>query len=227
MEYDLEKVLLTIKDEKIISVSFIQRKLILDYSSALDVYNNLITNGYMSTDGIPNKQKICLELGEENKQGTKIIFLDIDGVLNCHSTKDSCGKYRGIEDKKVSFLKKIVDATGAIIVLTSSWKENWIKAPRFKPLQDELAIYLDKKLEKQGLTIFDKTEDCDPKYRGDGILEYLRLQSKKGIDVENYIIIDDETFDYKETKLTPKLIQTSFYKDGLEEKHVRMAVQKL
>ena len=32
----------------------------------------------------------------------KICFLDVDGVLNCCTTKDRCCGYVGIDDKKVS-----------------------------------------------------------------------------------------------------------------------------
>ena len=68
---------------------------------------------------------------ESNKE-TKIVFLDVDGVLNSITTKDRCGPYVGIDDKKVSNLKDIIDATSAKIVLVSSWKEGWKKEPQHK-----------------------------------------------------------------------------------------------
>ena len=77
----------------------------------------------------------------------KIIFLDVDGVLNCKSTPDRCYGYIGIEDEKVNHLKRIVEETSAKIVLISSWKEYWKKNP-YKSHQDCLANYLDKKLAK-------------------------------------------------------------------------------
>ena len=39
----------------------------------------------------------------------KVIFLDIDGVLNTPSSESRCGEYIGIDDEKVKKLKKIVE----------------------------------------------------------------------------------------------------------------------
>ena len=55
----------------------------------------------------------------------KIIFLDVDGVLNCKSSKSRCGGFLGIDDSKVKLLKEIIDITGAKIVLSSSWRYGW------------------------------------------------------------------------------------------------------
>jgi len=49
---------------------------------------------------------------------TKLLFLDVDGVLN------RCGQSgHGLEDDKVALLKTIVDATGCGIVLSSTWRK--------------------------------------------------------------------------------------------------------
>lgn len=56
----------------------------------------------------------------------KIIFLDIDGVLNSADHLDHtkhCNGYSDISPKKVKLLKKIVDRTGAEIVLSSTWRD--------------------------------------------------------------------------------------------------------
>lgn len=62
----------------------------------------------------------------------KIIFLDIDGVLNCSTSKSFChddlyGIITGIDSDKVKRLAKIVEITGAEIVLSSDWKDGWNK----------------------------------------------------------------------------------------------------
>ena len=60
----------------------------------------------------------------------KIIFLDIDGVLNCVTTKERIPGSKlllGMEDIKIRYLKEIVDRTDAKIVLTSTWKVDWFK----------------------------------------------------------------------------------------------------
>ncbi len=59
----------------------------------------------------------------------KIIFLDIDGVLNtrdwhCRMTKDTTHDEFGFafDPITVSNLANIIDETGAVIVISSSWK---------------------------------------------------------------------------------------------------------
>jgi hypothetical protein len=216
-----------IKNKEKISISHIQRTYSFGFVKANRIFGYLAGFGLVTTDGVVNKKRIYEVLGETPTKCMNIIFLDVDGVLNCRSTKDRCGPYIGIDDKKVALLKELVDSTDSIIVLVSSWKEWWTNNPKFKQAQDELANYLDAKLEKQGLTIADKTDDYNSYNRGDGILNYLDLQKKKGIEINKFIILDDEMFDYEETKLTRNLIQTSFEKNGLEKKHIRKAMEKL
>ncbi len=217
----MEKELLdVINTKKKISISFIQRTFSYGYVKSHKLFNELIEQGYIDSEGNVLKKE-----EKESKPGINIIFLDVDGVLNCHSTKDLCGPYRGIEDKKVALLKEIVDSTAAIIILVSTWKEYWYR--KHKADQDDLADYLDAKLAKQGLKIIDKTDDYNSFDRGDGIIEYLRFLKKRDIKVNKFIILDDQTFDYKERKLTKYLVQTSYNKDGLEKSHVRKAIAML
>lgn len=161
-----------------------------------------------------------------NKNPLNIIFLDVDGVLNCNTTKDICAGYLGIEDKKVSLLKKIVDASHAKIVLVSSWKLNWKKDPINKHRQDVFANYLDSKLSKQGLVVVDKTKDYNSPYRGDGIRVYLDYLKRFGLDVNKFVILDDQMFDYRKMKLIDHLVKTTPSK-GLQISHVRKAIEKL
>lgn len=226
MDFDLKEVVEQIKTEPVISMSILQRRLGIGFVKASYLLSSLIDNNYV----VKNNKGLYVineDLVGPSPNGLKLIFLDIDGVLNSHSTKDLCVVYRGIEDKKVALLKEIVDKTNAKIILVSSWKETWYKEAKLKDKQDELATYLDNKLASQGLKITDKTDDYDPFQRGEGILEYLRQLKRRDIKVDNFVILDDEIFDYKETKLTNHLIQTSFYKDGLEEKHMKKAIELL
>ena len=52
---------------------------------------------------------------------TKIIFLDIDGVLNNDQSASTLLPYP-IENNLLKILKRIVVATGAVIVLSSNWR---------------------------------------------------------------------------------------------------------
>lgn len=151
----------------------------------------------------------------------KVIFLDIDGVLNCSKSKPDCLGYTGIDNEKIKRLKHIVNETGANIILISSWKELWYKESHKKHLQDELANYLDKKFKREQLTVLDCTTDINDS-RGKGILQALSKYS-----IENFIIIDDEEFDYKKLKLLPHLIKTKYSCGGLTEELTQNAIEKL
>ena len=143
----------------------------------------------------------------------KVIFLDIDGVLNDAVTDEHTpAQFIGIDDYKVKFLRQIVDATGASIVLTSTWKTEWSKHEEFLSVD---CAYLNSKLAEEGLHILDKTKDkiLD---RGAGIVRWLNSHP----EVESWVVIDDEIFtDFEEYDILPHLVQTSFY-FGLTQWHV-------
>lgn len=160
----------------------------------------------------------------------KIIFLDIDGVLNSNKyfennylkhklikrTLDDNipdnvkEKMLEIDSTRIDMLKEICDITGAKIVITSLWKRN------------RLYPYIEKELINMGLPIIDKTINLQGKRRGEEIKLYL-----KNNIVDNYVIVDDEIFD-DFIDLMDKLIKTSFYnKMGLEEEHKKQMIKIL
>ena len=151
----------------------------------------------------------------------KVIFLDIDGVLNCSETEDFVFPHVfGIDDEKVKLLRSIVDQTGASIVLTSSWRLTWTKNVPY--LVDPQARYMVDKLAKQDLVIMDKVSSCWD--RGEGIVAWLLDHP----DVKDWIAIDDDMFpDFKANGIIPHLVRTNFYKGGLLERHVKKAVTLL
>lgn len=137
----------------------------------------------------------------------RVIFLDIDGVLNTLSSEERCGEYIGIDDDKVKRLSDIVKRTNAEIVLISTWKKYWRKEEKLKQLQDYTARYLDEKLAKFGLKAVDKIRDkTDGVYlsRGEGMLEYIDRNN-----VKSFVILDDLQFDYDGCGLTDYLIKTN------------------
>ena len=137
----------------------------------------------------------------------KYLFLDVDGVLNTPSSRSRCaGHYIGIDNAKVLLLKHIIEKTGAEIVLHSTWKEFWEKEKHRKWMQDEFAIYLDKKLRAAGLVVVDKTPDYADRQRlsrGEGIAEYLNARNW-----ESFVILDDLQFDYDSCGLTDYFVKT-------------------
>ena len=93
----------------------------------------------------------------------KVIFLDIDGVLNTSKTFiDIYNEYQKTGHKRLEidlfrleFLKSIVDSTGAVIVLSSSWRfYGQMKNGQFIPLNDKMAKFIEL-LKKYDLYIYD------------------------------------------------------------------------
>ena len=156
----------------------------------------------------------------------KVIFLDVDGVLNCQSSKSRCGAFIGIDADKVKRLRRIVEATGAKIILTSTWKLHWTRDPYLKDEQGESGNYLDRKLRRERLFIMDKTtREKNLSHRGEGIYNYLQNHN-----VESWIVLDDEVFkDFEEYGIMPHLVKTSFYSDngGIQDEHVKLAIALL
>lgn len=61
--------------------------------------------------------------GNKAKQTVKLLFLDVDGVLNNAST--SWDEYHnGLDDQLLKYLKYIVEHTGCKIVLSTTWRLN-------------------------------------------------------------------------------------------------------
>lgn len=224
--FDEHKLITSLNGKKIISISYLQRTLGYGFPLSKRIFDSLVGE-YILSDGTVLQDKVDAYLGDTDIKHIKIIFLDVDGVLNCHSTKDRVGEYTGIDDEKVSLLKEIVDKSQAKIVLTSSWKYNWFKEKELKIKQDGFANRLDEKLAKEGLIIADKTEDTIPARRGEGILHYIEEQARKNIIIDKYVILDDETWDYTYEHIAHHLVQSSYYQNGLETKHVRKAIEKL
>ena len=87
----------------------------------------------------------------------KVIFFNVDNVLNFpESDAEAPSGRKGIAESRVKELKKLVLDSGARLVLTGSWKKDW-------DFNDEKCtkdgIYLNKKLDRKGLHILDKTND--------------------------------------------------------------------
>lgn len=121
---------------------------------------------------------------EENR----VIFLDVDGVLNNVDTRGEWDPYVKIDGELVARLAEIVRSTAAGIYLVSDWKREWYKDT--KSIQDTYADYLDYKLAEHGLKITDKV-DGESYARGKNINEFFATH-----EVRDYVILDDDEYDY-------------------------------
>ena len=127
----------------------------------------------------------------------KVIFLDIDGVLNSDEYLDKVKKSdiqgieRDIDVGKVKLLKRAIDETGARVVLSSSWRYT------------RNARYL-----KELLANYEIRVDSTPYIRDERGLEIKKwLSENQG--VEDFIILDDEIFDSFDEELIKKLVKVS------------------
>lgn len=112
----------------------------------------------------------------------KIIFLDIDGVLNViPKTFDKWGAYFDSNDHFVKNLKKILDQTGAKIVISSTWRMMGFEAIKQmwtdRNLPGEVIDITPNHMMKTGSTL----------QRGKEIEEWISQHQ-----VSNYVILDDD-----------------------------------
>lgn len=153
----------------------------------------------------------------------KIIFLDIDGVLNSriYDRKRNWKEQTELDETRLPLLKDIVDETGAKIVLSSTWKEHWDKDPE---KCDKDGIYIVKTFAKFGLEIYDKTPDLGRNFdRPDEIITWLNATQEA---IESFVIIDD--YRYAWGSLSNRFVKTNYYYGlGLEEEHVQKAIKIL
>lgn len=52
----------------------------------------------------------------------KLLFLDIDGVVNSYRTKQRFGGFIGIDPELAAKVKRIINETGCKVVLSSTWR---------------------------------------------------------------------------------------------------------
>ena len=153
----------------------------------------------------------------------KLIFLDVDGVLNYSGCKArSATGCLGIEDEKVKLLRQIIDATRATVILKSTWKTDWFLSEFIEDLPMD-GQYLEKQIAKHNVFIRGKTEDPYWEQGGHGILDFIETST---YNVEQFVILDDESFDFIELGLENRFVKTSFT-DGLLPEHVERAVSIL
>lgn len=127
----------------------------------------------------------------------KLIFLDIDGVLNCRHTKERKNGIIDIDPFFVDVLNWVLDETDARIVLSSTWRfdENWHETMKNAGIKD---------------VFIGRTGRSSKDFRGDDIQDYLDEHHK---EIDTYIIIDDDSDFYP----WQPHAKTSFFEDGIRD----------
>lgn len=156
----------------------------------------------------------------------KFIFLDLDGVLN--SNLYYCEKHHNdryaeaiaqypeelalgisaIDPVAVGNLNKILEATGAKIVVSSSWRHDPYLPDIFKAVGIKAPI-------------FSITPLSESRIRGEEIQAWLDKQTEP----YTYVILDDDS-DMLESQL-PYFVQTDWMKRGLSQDDAEQAIKIL
>ena len=187
----------------------------------------------------------------------KVIFLDIDGVLNGWDLSEyikyniwNILPYKKIKDfirtrlshhididrKRVKRLSKICKKTGAKVVLSSSWKNRLIDDSCERYYDSDINKLFWNLIDTYHIEIIGKTQIIKESHkREDEIKAWLSEYDGK---IENYIILDDEDSDLQ-SFVGNHLIKTS-HKDyagcicysemkwsGLTKAHVKQAISIL
>lgn len=160
----------------------------------------------------------------------KVIFLDIDGVLNTQETfikwKE---KYKKtgiydleIDEYRIKYLKDIIDRTKAKIVLSSSWRYFFKKENNLIIPKNSEGVELCEMLKKYDIEIYDITKKNEYLTREEQIKAWINENN-----ADSFIVIDDEKLDIENQ------IKTNFYLEnnggliGLCEEHIDQAVNLL
>jgi hypothetical protein len=183
----------------------------------------------------------------------KVLFLDVDGVLNGYSKFTGLlywcfvrlkmmkfvNKHYdifGVRTHKVRLLSKIIKRTGAKVVISSSWRGGWYqpyeeKKNRQKSLHDKLTKF---NIEVIGITPRVSKGD-HYSHRESEIKQWI---TECGETINSFVILDDESYDLQ-SFVGKELIKTSEVKEGemirgswyentgLKRKHVNQAIKIL
>ena len=144
---------------------------------------------------------------------TKIIFLDIDGVLNDDGYNRSKGIY--VDPKMVKNLAYIVRNTGADVILSSSWRLGYKKFIENNYQSDEKEYtQLYEMLTAEGITV----KGCTPlsNKSGSAARPYeIREWLNRFPSIFSYVILDDDTFwnwgYLQRNVVTTKIKKTSYH----------------
>lgn len=151
----------------------------------------------------------------------KVIFLDIDGVLNTYKTTrrlDCCNEFTFVDTRKVLRLRNIVERTGAKFVLSSTWRLG----------SDKDAFYLEREALRELVAEFRRLRcplwfditPCLPRAkRWQEINAWLITH-----DTDDFIILDDVGEELK--PFADKLVLTN-PREGLTKERAELAIKML
>lgn len=156
-----------------------------------------------------------------------IVFLDVDGVL-VYNDYENLSTF-DIDIEKVKLLKEICDKTNSSVVISSSWRE-------YHGNHSSCYTILRNILNANGIDVIDDTPYIEPKLED---LIYFKVKHGTGRAAEiqkwikdnspdNFVILDDEDFDWKDYGYDNHWVRPTWFGDGgLQREHVDKAIEIL
>lgn len=136
----------------------------------------------------------------------KILFLDIDGVVNSADSTNFKGSLWPLDPYKAFLVGKIQDVTGCEVVLSSSWRHH----------PEGIA-----EVEKRIVPILDITPNDEHGFRGAEVQAWL----DKNPEVTKYAILDDDMDFY--AYQAPNFFKTRFMQEGLTDEIAQAVIDHL
>lgn len=167
-----------------------------------------------------------------------VVFLDVDGVLAHHGYRNKDTEHINIE--KVQLLKEICDKGNAKVVIISSWRGSETYTPHIYHILINV-------LTSNGIDVIGDAPHIDSEVDGDlphGIdtitlddIPHIKIKHGTGRaaeveswlnnhNVESFVILDDEDFDWADYGYENNWVQSSWY-GGLQPEHVEQALRIL
>lgn len=146
----------------------------------------------------------------------KIIFLDIDGVINNRASMKRHSETKTIynlDPPCIAQLNILCRDSGAYCVVSSTWRRGWPVAALWQLMKAHGFLGY----------VIDRTDYLSGQERGVEIAAYLTQCRERGYPVESFVILDDDS---DMGPLKPYLVQTRSA-DGLQAEHVAAALKIL
>ena len=149
----------------------------------------------------------------------RVIFLDIDGVLNSRKYDAVRRPTDGnIDTTRLALLRQLVERTGARVVLSSSWRKHFDSEAK---AMDETGRELKSLFSQSGIPLYGITPESAG-HRAEEIAAWCNAHP----EVTKFVILDDIKFGWG--TLDPFVVKTDYrIGRGLEQIHIEKAAEIL
>ena len=152
----------------------------------------------------------------------RIVFLDFDGVISSdrylHRKEEGDGY---LDPTRLVRLCRIIDVTGAEIVLSTSWRNHWNVDPAL--CDDDWRRLFAEDVAAYELPIVDRTPEIRAWDRAVEVRAWLEAHAD---EVLSYVILDDQGF-HGWSEMSDRFVKTAGHRGGITEDEVDRAIELL